>query len=64
MDQILKKDSFTAVETKAAIEAMFKAASLGIIISNEQGVIEHVNPYTNRLFGYKGEELIGQKIEY
>lgn len=44
-------------------EAIFQSAKLGIVISNAEGVIERVNPFANRLFGYEGEELIGQKIE-
>ncbi|HEX5034449.1 MAG TPA: PAS domain-containing sensor histidine kinase [bacterium] len=52
-----------SAEHKEAVESMFKAASLGIIISNAEGVIEQVNPYTNRLFGYEEGELVGQKIE-
>lgn len=44
-------------------EAIFQSAKLGIVISNAEGVIERVNPFANQLFGYEGEELIGQKIE-
>lgn len=58
-----KKNFFSAEEEKTAIETMFNAASLGILISNTEGVIQQVNPYTNRLFGYEDQELIGQKIE-
>lgn len=47
----------------AAFEAMFKHASLGIIISNQAGQIIQTNPATDQLFGYQPGELIGQKIE-
>lgn len=55
--------SVSASDHKEAVESMFKAASLGIIISDDRGVIEQVNPYTNRLFGYEEGELVGKKIE-
>lgn len=53
----------SATDQKEAVESMFNAASLGIIISNSDGVIEQVNPYTNRLFGYEEGELVGMKVE-
>jgi PAS domain S-box-containing protein len=44
-------------------KALFDHSSLGIIISNDQGVIERSNPYAAKIFGYEGDELFGQKIE-
>ena len=46
-----------------AYRALFRYSSLGIIISNSEGVIEQINPFANDLFGYEDNELIGQKIE-
>lgn len=63
MPDNFKKTFFSKAEQSAAIEAMFNAASLGIIISNAEGIIQQVNPYSTRLFGYEETELIGQKIE-
>lgn len=50
-------------EQIVAFEAMFRHASLGIIISNQEGLIVQANPAVNQLFGYQPDELIGQKIE-
>ncbi len=44
-------------------QALFEHSSLGIIISNDQGVIEKANPYASKIFGYEVGELEGQKIE-
>ena len=44
-------------------QALFVHSSLGIIISNENGIIEQANPYAAKIFGYKPEELQGQLIE-
>jgi PAS domain S-box-containing protein len=44
-------------------QALFEHSSLGIIISNEDGVIEKSNPYSSKIFGYEEGELLGQKIE-
>lgn len=43
--------------------ALFEHASVGIIITNGEGSIEHVNPHASALFGYTTEELAGQTIE-
>ncbi|MFO1463295.1 MAG: PAS domain-containing sensor histidine kinase [bacterium] len=50
-------------ENRLAFESLFTHAQMGIVLSNEAGVIEKVNPYLNRMFGYAEGELIGQKIE-
>lgn len=43
--------------------ALFEHSSIGIIISNEGGVIEQSNPYASKMFGYAPGELNGQKVE-
>ena len=53
IDQAKVAGAVPAADHREAVESMFKAASLGIIISNSNGIIEQVNPYTNRLFGYE-----------
>jgi two-component system, LuxR family, sensor kinase FixL len=40
-----------------------EASPNGIVLVNKQGRIELVNAYTEKLFGYGREELIGQAIE-
>lgn len=44
------------------LSAVFKSAIDGIIIINEQGIIQIVNPATCELFGYTEIELIGNNI--
>jgi PAS domain S-box-containing protein len=44
-------------------QALFEHSSLGIIISNEFGVIQKSNPHASRIFGYDHGELIGQLVE-
>lgn len=34
-----------------------------IVFANLQGIIEYINPAANRLYGYEGEELIGQSVD-
>lgn len=43
--------------------ALFKFASNGIIIINQNGDIERVNPAAEKLFGYNTGEMVGYKIE-
>jgi PAS domain S-box-containing protein len=42
---------------------ILKSAPCGMIITNNQGEIEDVNPQTELLFGYKSHELVGNKID-
>ncbi len=42
---------------------IIEAAPCGIIITNNHGIIERVNPQTEFLFGYKATELLGKSIE-
>lgn len=44
-------------------EALFLHASVGIIICDENGIMEQVNPFAASIFGYEVEDMIGQKIE-
>ena len=48
---------------EAYYKHIIESAPCGIIITNVEGVIEKVNPQTELLFGYKSEELIGNKID-
>lgn len=43
--------------------ALFEHSSIGIIISNQEGVIEKCNPFAAKIFGYGPTELNGQAIE-
>lgn len=44
-------------------QALFQHSSLGIIISDEQGIILDANPYATRMFGFDPNELNGKTIE-
>lgn len=44
-------------------KALFDHSSIGIIISNDKGVIERANAYVSNIFGYQPDELIGQVVE-
>lgn len=48
---------------QSTFKALFEHSSLGIIISNEQGIIEKSNPYAAKIFGYENGELNGQVVE-
>lgn len=44
-------------------EPLFEHSSLGIIISNENGIIERSNPFAEKIFGYDRGELNGKEVE-
>lgn len=44
-------------------EAFFEHATMGIIVTDSNGLIVAINPYALKEFGYPERELIGKKIE-
>lgn len=44
-------------------EAFFKYATIGILVTNNSGEIEAINPYALKEFGYTEQELVGKKVE-
>ena len=44
-------------------QAMFREATVGILVANKQGVIIEANPYSEKLFGYDLGELNGKIVE-
>lgn len=49
-------------DSEARYRALIQVAVYGIITIDSQGTIESVNPAAERLFGYRGEEMIGRNI--
>lgn len=45
------------------MNALFEYATEGIILTNQKGEIELMNPEGLRLFGYEKEQVVGAKIE-
>ena len=45
------------------MEALFRYASMGIIVTNREGDIVLANPFALKQFGYENNELHGKKIE-
>ena len=41
--------------------ALLESATEGVVLVNQQGIIEIVNKSTERLFGYRREELAGKR---
>ena len=50
-------------ETQALFEQLFESAPDGVLVADAEGVITRVNSQTEKMFGYKRAELIGQSIE-
>lgn len=51
------------MKKQSLLEAMFREATLGILVVNKTGKIVHVNPAAINLFGYLQEELIDQTVD-
>jgi PAS domain S-box-containing protein len=50
-------------DREAKFRAVIETAADGIIIIDPQGTIEVFNPASERIFGYRRDEVIGRKIE-
>lgn len=46
-----------------SLDALFEFATEGIIIADESGIINKINPSAEKLFGYEKGELVLKKIE-
>ena len=44
-------------------EALFNAASMGILVANDQGTVTMANPFSHQQFGYNQGEMIGKQVE-
>lgn len=42
---------------------LFESAAEGLVVTNQQGIIEAVNPRVIEMFGYTREDLLGKKVE-
>ncbi len=49
-------------EAALRLEAIIRSATDGIIVINEHGIIEELNPAAALLFGYRKEELLGRNV--
>ncbi|ANH80839.1 hypothetical protein A8C56_07460 [Niabella ginsenosidivorans] len=49
--------------TGIGFDALFTNATMGIMVANERGIIVLTNPFLLKQFGYREEELLGQRIE-
>jgi len=49
-------------DSEARMRAVFETAADGIITVDHRGLIEHVNPAAERMFGYSEAELAGRNI--
>ncbi|UCG99991.1 MAG: PAS domain S-box protein [Deltaproteobacteria bacterium] len=45
------------------LESIFNNAQVGIVVSNDERIITHINPEFTRIFGFTAEDAIGRKIK-
>jgi len=62
MSQSIKPVPSSAAQA-AKLQGILESAVTAIITIDELGVIENINPATQRLFGYSVSELIGQNVK-
>lgn len=57
--KLMEKD---LARSNARYQAIFDTATEGIFIADKRWTIRNINPALEKMFGYKREELIGQKV--
>jgi PAS domain S-box-containing protein len=50
-------------EKAELLDALFNHATEGIVISNESGLIQLMNPAACKMFGYEANELLNESID-
>lgn len=61
----LNSDALPATPTASLqeFEALFNFASIGIVVTNNDGRISNFNKYAEAKFGYTREEILGKRVE-
>lgn len=60
---IIRYSNRIRIKSESKFKALLETAPDAMIIANEKGVIQLINLQTEKIFGYKREELIGQPVE-
>lgn len=58
----LKQAEAARQGSEARLRALVDTAVDGIVVINEQGTIESVNPAASRMFGYTADQLLGRNV--
>ena len=61
--EILENQKLANTDRTNKFEALFEYATEGMLITDDKGTINRINPSGAKLFGYGGNELTGQLIE-
>ena len=58
----LKQAEAAKQVSEVRLRAIVDTSVDGIVVINEQGIIESVNPAASRMFGYTADQLLGQNV--
>jgi diguanylate cyclase (GGDEF)-like protein/PAS domain S-box-containing protein len=58
-----KKNEQVLRENESRLQALFNTMAAGIVVINEKGDIEDLNPASEQLFGYSAAEIKGQNVK-
>ena len=59
----LKQAEAAMHQSEVRLRAIVDTAVDGIVVINERGIIESINPAVTRMFGYTSNQLLGQNVK-
>jgi PAS domain S-box-containing protein len=59
---VIREQAAALAEGEARLSAIFEAVVEALICIDERGIIETVNPSTEKLFGYAAREMVGRNV--
>lgn len=62
VDATSRRQAEDLSRSESRLRSILGAAVDAILVINEEGIIQQVNPATSRIFGYSEQELIGQPV--
>jgi PAS domain S-box-containing protein len=60
---VMKPELIKQLESKDIFRVLFESAAEGLVLVDKTGMLLMVNPRITEMFGYKEDELIGEKVE-
>lgn len=58
-----RQNEMALLRSESQLRAVLDVALIGIIVIDERGIVQVINPAARELFGYSGEEILGRNVK-